>query len=358
MTQCIGIAKSTQQQCKKKADTTGFCDLHKPKIASTPQKEEEKITINNTSIISLCKDNYDKILGMFSLVALGDVLGIPFEFKRMTPKIDYSPYINTIPFEIHFQFANLKIKPGQVSDDTEMTFALFSTLVANNYVYNKENIIMAYMDFANQASMLGKNTRRLFKGIKTINGYHNRFKKLEQAEKENMQSNGSLMRCSPLIFADDEHIYTDVYLSNPNNINFYANLLFVHLLRKCIQGTTKTELKEYCLKFQGPDILKEIIQKSTEEKDTVDITGNKKGWVLSSLYISLRTFWNYETFQEAAEFIIKDHPGSDTDTNCSIAGALFGAYYGYNKISEETVTSKNLLSISVEIDKFKNLLKV
>lgn len=31
-------------------------------------------------------------------------------------------------------------------------------------------------------------------------------------------------------------------------------------------------------------------------------------------------------------WIIKEHPGSDTDTNAAITGALFGAYLGYDHL--------------------------
>jgi ADP-ribosylglycohydrolase len=45
---------------------------------------------------------------------------------------------------------------------------------------------------------------------------------------------------------------------------------------------------------------------------------------------------DFNSFTEAMEWIIKDHPGSDTDTNSSIAGSLLGALYGYNNLDKQT----------------------
>ena len=44
----------------------------------------------------------------------------------------------------------------------------------------------------------------------------------------------------------------------------------------------------------------------------------------------------FSSFSDAMKWIIADHPGSDADTNASIAGALLGALYGYNLLDEQT----------------------
>lgn len=44
----------------------------------------------------------------------------------------------------------------------------------------------------------------------------------------------------------------------------------------------------------------------------------------------------FESFSDAMHWIINDHPGSDTDTNASIAGGLLGALYGFHALDKQT----------------------
>jgi ADP-ribosyl-[dinitrogen reductase] hydrolase len=316
---------------------------------------------SNVSSNELPKFPKDKILGMLTGVALGDALGIPYEFSKITPVIAYSRYVNNIPFVIHFQFADTNIPANSVSDDTEMTLALLQSLSENKWNYEKDNVLINYMNFANTTKMLGRNTRKLLKGIKTLKGYNSRIAKLTDAEKNGMQSNGCLMRCSPLALVNNKDILTDVYITNPNDTTYHCVSIFVQMLKMCLAGHTKVKIKTYCLEYIKSetvplDIIK-CLNDSIEEKTSRDISGKTKGWICNTLYIALKAFWNYDNFQDAADFVIKYHPKSDTDTNCSVAGALFGAYLGYDVLNKEEYTSANIICLQPVIDKIKDLCK-
>jgi ADP-ribosyl-[dinitrogen reductase] hydrolase len=303
----------------------------------------------------------DKIIGMFYGVALGDALGLPYEFKRISPKIEYSRYINKVPFAIQFRFAAISVKSCSVSDDTEMTLALLKSIYKHEK-YDKIDVILSYENFANNTNMLGKNTRKLFKGVKTLKGYQNRFLKLEEEEKENMQSNGSLMRASALVFTKKEDILTDTYLTNPNSVNYYCNLIYVSILKLLLLGKKKEEVKEYVIEEsvneKYPNVVRKVMTDSLGEKDERNISSkNIKGWVCSSLYIALYSFWNFEKFEEAMEFVILKHPGSDTDTNAAITGALFGAHLGIEEMKKEEYTNKNIESLKETTARIDLILK-
>lgn len=67
------------------------------------------------------------------------------------------------------------------------------------------------------------------------------MKNVEEHEKVNMQSNGSLMRCSSLALIPDykDSMYamkTDVYLTNPNRINMEIEFFYVSFLRAILRG--------------------------------------------------------------------------------------------------------------------------
>lgn len=304
------------------------------------------------------KFDSDKIKGLFTGIILGDALGIPYEFSRISPKIEYSRLINQTPFTIQWQFAKTEISGCSVSDDTEMTLALLKSLVKNKK-YDKSDVILSYEDFANNTKMLGRNTRKLFKGIKTVKGYYNRFNKLTTTELNNMQSNGCLMRASPLIFCSEEDIRTDVYLSNPNEIAYYCVLIFVSILKMILCNKSKTEIKEYCKQFitdaKCPETVQTVITDSFNTSDTRNISGDIKGWICSSLYIALYTFWNFDTFDDAVHFVIYNRPKTDTDTNASILCSLMGCYLGFDKINSEKYCSQNIKYMNKTITEFEEL---
>jgi ADP-ribosylglycohydrolase len=303
----------------------------------------------------------DKILGILTGVALGDALGIPTEFTRTEPKMSYSEYVNTISFSIKFQYASINVPAASVSDDTEMTLSLLECLVKNSMTYYENKVIKSYINFANTSKMLGRNTRKLFKGIKTTEGYHRRYAKLTEEEKQHMQSNGSLMRAAPLSLISNRFIKIDCDLTNPNPINYYCNKIFVKLLKGLLKGADKDDCREFCQNYleveTTPDEVKKVLRDALGRKDRRDITGKQKGWCCNTLYIALYAFFHYETFEDAMKFIIKDHPYSDSDTNASVAGALFGCLLGYEALKKEDITSKNIIAIKPIIKRIKSLIK-
>ena len=132
----------------------------------------------------------DKIKGILIGLALGDALGAPHEFKYQK-----DVYTGKLIYEVRLfnRFHGETIfNVGSVTDDTEMTFALLRQIIKDGD-YVKDNVILAYEEWANHGKMLGKNTRALFKGVKTVKGYQNRYEKIFSVPMgEWTQSNGSL----------------------------------------------------------------------------------------------------------------------------------------------------------------------
>lgn len=298
-------------------------------------------------------DFSDRVKGMLYGLALGDAMGISTEFSRTTPKMTYDGYIPTIPFEVRFnQFFSHKISPGSVSDDTEMSLALLRALLSNDMKFHRDTVLKNYMEWANSGAMLGKNTRKLFKGVKTIKGYEKRFNDINEEEKSSMQSNGSLMRCSPLALIVNyndcmKDIEEDVYLTNPNKVNSNIGSIYVSFLRILLTGEGLEPINAFIDQYTFEDKLdtiKEIKELFLDlSSDKRDVTDKKvKGWVCSAFYIAIKALQRFDVFQDAMDFVIGEHPGSDTDTNGAIAGALLGAKLGYKVISQENRTKVNI----------------
>lgn len=308
----------------------------------------------------------DKIKGMIYGVSLGDALGLPYEFYTITPKIPYTGKIYNQKLTIQFQFVSLEIPPASFTDDTEMSIVLLKHLIQNNLKIQKDKLILEYMNWANIAKMLGKNTRALLKGIKTLKGYNNRISKLTPEQKASAQSNGSLMRASPLVLTSTEDAILDTNITNDNQINRDATLIYQQILKLLLDNKLKKEVMDYVKNLENDQKISETVRtviKSSFTDEVKNIGKPLKGWVLSSLYISLKTFWKYDNFESAMEYIITKFPGSDTDTNGAICGALFGCYLGYGRL--ETTQKENIgvidkcfLKNGVDQETWKNLEKL
>jgi ADP-ribosyl-[dinitrogen reductase] hydrolase len=306
----------------------------------------------------------DKLKGVMYAVMLGDAGGVMHEFKNQT-KQPFQPLLeNYKESTVTFKFTQKKLFPGQASDDTEMTVALFRALKDNDWKYDKEKVLRNYLDWANKSSYLGKNTRALMKGVKTIRGYTNRFNKLSEEEKVDMQSNGSLMRASPLAFlANYESVAEDCSLTNPNKVNITCGMLYITILKTCIVGCEKKIIRGllegeldnlYSDDLDDDDthtyegvrsMLRAILnedESNEDEKKFSAYTVSKKGWVCTSFYVAVKAFLKFNKFEDAIKWIVDGHPGSDTDTNAAICGGLFGAHLGYKKLMESEVNKRNV----------------
>lgn len=294
--------------------------------------------------------------GMIFGVMIGDALGIPHEFARVNPKLEYTGIINTEhELTIQWQWAKTIIPPASVSDDSLMTLALLEDLLENKFEYNPETVALAYMKFANTPRVgLGRNTRKLFHGVKTWKGYQARFKK-HLKEIQECESNGCLMRTSPLILVDrhvddNENIRpsiheSDCLLSNPNDVCIDAVLIYHAILDHIYSGYSKENIKDMLIKAIKDEKIsssvRTAISQALESNPTRDISGKTKGWVCHCLFAAVHAFLKYDTMEEAMKWIITQ-PNTDSDTNASVCGSLFGAYLGINGIEQEKMSSKNL----------------
>ncbi len=309
--------------------------------------------------------NRDRLVGAFYGHSLGDVLGMPYEFARK--KLPYSDLIQTVTYNSQFHGARTTAL-GQCSDDTEMTgalvYALWTSLhaMAINGGHNVpqpcfdietsrtsfrqffiDSSIMEYMKFANSSSFIGKNTRYLFYGIKTLPTYLKR----RQLLTDDVQPNGSLMRALPLVFLRNENfVAMDAHVTNPGPVNGAMTLMYVHLVRNIIFGmdgrSAANRAVGYVLaRFPGDQNVINMINSVNPDVPLPDVTGKDKGWARHALHIAIvaacRTFSN---FSEGIRWIIS--LGGDTDTNGAIAGAVLGAIFGLAEMKNDPATAANI----------------
>lgn len=292
----------------------------------------------------------DRVSGMIYGLAVGDALGAPREFFRSTPKLPYAGLINTKhTITIQFQFANLYLPPATVTDDTMMSLALLESLLDNDLKYDEKSVCVAYWKFANaQKTGLGRNTRALFKfkcqERNAYAGYLRRYEKgLAEGRLQECQSNGSLMRSAPLLLARDGLYDQDYALSNPNPVNESCYQVYSALMKGIYEGKNKAQLRELVTSESEKldSDVKDAVSDALNNEEKRDISGSTKGWVCNCLYAAFKGFFGFGTMEDAMSHIVQI-PNSDSDTNASVCGGIWGAYLGKSGMANEKNTSENV----------------
>lgn len=308
--------------------------------------------MNLEKICELKNLNVDAIKGMFYGLSIGDCLGMPFEFNRKNNQdvSNYSETIITTTYRNQWQ-GTRTTSLGQGSDDSEMTYGLYDCLKNNNFVYDKTKVLLRYMEFANNSSFLGKNTVALFKKLKTVKGYEKRAKKV--FGEGISQSNGSLMRISPLVFCtslDPEKISQivelDTGLTNPCDINYSFGFIYLYMLRNIVDKNFKIEnlskIFDFALEYAKKKYNNEKLIDSLKS-DLPIINGKDKGWVRHACHCAIYSIFNNKgNFSDQIKDIIVR--GGDTDTTASVTGGLLGALL-YMEMLKEEITIRNITII-------------
>ena len=288
-------------------------------------------------------DISDRIKGMIVSFLLGDALGTPHELRSNQHNV-YTGKLELQARSFNRFTKETTLHPvGCVSDDSEMTLVLLKSLIRNKG-YNRSDVLLSYLNWANSdCKHMGKNTRELLKGIKTERGYNNRIKKvLEKSESERSQSNGSLMRCSPLALLSNYYSYStiDCDITNPNTVNRDTNLVYLTILR-CIlcDDDTETIIERINTLRSNHKICDEVWDVIINANHVRDVSGKDKGWCLHALHFSIQMLSWSGTYSEAMEYIVNQK--GDTDTNMAIASVIIGARMGFNKMMEEDITREN-----------------
>jgi ADP-ribosyl-[dinitrogen reductase] hydrolase len=278
----------------------------------------------------------DRAQGCLVGVVLGDALGAPHEFFRgaqYTGRLEHPSRFFT-----RWQ-GNYILPPGQVTDDSEMTLTLARTLLRAGG-YNADSAAMAYIEWANSGiRSMGTNTRGLFKGIKTLKGYRARMAKvLALPLDQRSQSNGAMMRCSPLsLLEGDDCIVADCSLTNPHPVPVDANVVYVNALMEAQRGVPRERILADALsRAQTPEV-REILRTvgNGEQREVKE----KKGWCLHALWCAFTALSRSGNYQESIDWVIG--LGGDTDTNAAITGALLGSYLGLDAVLAEERTADN-----------------
>lgn len=258
--------------------------------------------------------------GAYLGLAIGDALGATTEF--MTPA------------EIQYKHGRLdkiigggwlNLKPGQVTDDTEMALALGESIVQNQTVI-AEKVAQSFSDWMRSKPVdIGHTVRR------GIIQYRNHGI-CQVPENEHDAGNGACMRCLPIAL---------FYWNKPVQQMIQANRVQSHvthhspvadagtdailkMLRCALNGGKKEDMQGF-----ADDLVK---QHKIYRYDQRRIE-NPSGWIVDTLKVVFQVFFQFQNFQDILIDVV--NRGGDADTTGAIAGMLAGALYGRDAIPQQ-----------------------
>ncbi|SEL84233.1 ADP-ribosylglycohydrolase [Aquimarina amphilecti] len=290
------------------------------------------------------KEILEQIKGGIFGVAVGDALGVPYEFLDRD-QMDKKPARDIIGYGTHNQ------PEGTWSDDSSLTFCLMDSLCNG---YNLDDIASKF------AAWFYENlwTPRGFVfdiGITTKNVIY-QYKRgmtpdLCGGLDEYSNGNGSLMRILPLVYflrdeADINVRYDTIKrvssITHGHLRSVFSCFIYVEYALLLLEGRGKFEayhtIKKPVIDFAKQNdfnpneiqLFGRILEDDISKQDRFNIKGT--GYVLRSLEAPFWCLLNSNSYEECVLKAV--NLGEDTDTTAAITGGLAGLYFGYDTIPE------------------------
>ena len=297
-------------------------------------------------------DQYSAATGCLLGALVGDAAGATLEFLRHDPTSEEVAWAMSMP-----GWGRLKVAPGQITDDGELTLCLAQAL-AERETFDIEKIAFNYAQWVKShpfdiglttSSSLGS-----FRGVDVSQeGYATIMKKSAYKLCMRSKANGSLMRITPLgiwghnveIAEIANYARQDTMLSHPNPSCGFAVACYSIAIATLIQQPGKRELAfnnaEIWLDSQQ-DLAKQQGEYTSWKEVTSwlqDATKNiyvpckpHIGFVKIALTHAFRHLLLGSDYESAMIETLSG--GGDTDTNACIVGGLIGAAVGVDNIPE------------------------
>ncbi len=261
------------------------------------------------------KDVYQRSLAAYLGFAIGDALGATTEFMR--------PHEIQTRYQIHKDLCGggwLHLKPGKVTDDTEMSLALGDALVETGGI-NEVVIAEHFVKWMrSKPTDIGHTIRQGLSRFKL-------FRTTQAPYSEYAASNGSLMRNLPVIIASirdekqlDEWSTRQSIITHNNTLALAGTLMISQLARlTLLEGqSAPLKLKNQEWIDQYPRFDHRLYKRSYD------------GHIVDTVRTVLYYFFNTYDFESCLIGVV--NAGGDADTNGAIAGMLAASFYGVESI--------------------------
>lgn len=259
---------------------------------------------------------------------IGDALGVPFETKLA----NYQPLLDW-DGETFLGSEHHNLKPGQYSDDGQMSIMVAESLI-ENHGFNPAELAARYVDWlvSKRARGYGKTTLLAVQNL--ING-----KSYTESGIPGSYGNGTAMRAAPfgVYFRNDlrtliEVCKVDSAITHVSEEAEAGSLAIALTTAYAINGDTDNLLSKLG-EFLPESKVRTAIYSLDSLIDNPDITPAQalrfigtKADVRQTVPAALYCFLKFRAFGNAVEAAIR--AGGDTDTTAAIVGGMIGARDG------------------------------
>jgi ADP-ribosyl-[dinitrogen reductase] hydrolase len=260
-------------------------------------------------------DVRDRARAAFLGLAVGDALGATVEF--MTPREIAARY------GVHREMAGggwLHLRPGRVTDDTEMSLCIALALDAEGG-FSLEAIARRFAAWLAAGPVdVGSTCRR---GIRAfmLDG------SLQVPPNDHNAGNGATMRMVPIALftlADrallERRAIEQARLTHHHPLSDAACVLVGRLLHLACLGLSHTRMRRAA----------EEVARSEPRLGFEPYHGLASGYLPDTMQTVLHHFFSTSSFEECVVAVVNQ--GGDADTTGALAGAIAGAYYGPEEI--------------------------
>lgn len=258
---------------------------------------------------------HDRALGAYLGLAVGDALGATVEFM--------------IPAEIKQQYGVhqeilgggwLKLKPGAVTDDTEMSLAMGKALLSADG-WDLKAVADEFVAWLQSRPVdIGNTCRR---GIRRymLDG------SLSGPPSEGDGGNGAAMRNLPVVLANlhdpdamRRHSIEQAHITHHHPLSDSATLALADMTHTLMRGGSKAACRE----------IADALVAEHPAFRFQPYTGRASAYIVDTMQTVLHCFFATDSFE--ALLIETVNHGEDADTTGAIAGMLGGACYGVDAI--------------------------
>lgn len=256
--------------------------------------------------------------GAFLGVAVGDALGATTEF--MTPAEIRAK------FGVHRRIVGggwLRLKPGRVTDDTEMSLCL-ARAILNSGGWELKSVADAFLAWMRGKPVdIGSTVRR---GIRDylLKG------QLETPPNDWDAGNGAVMRMVPVALytlGDDERlqklVVAQAHLTHNHPLSDAACVTVGRMVQAALLGADRFSLHA---------LARELVARHPTFRFN-DYQGRASGYVVETLQTVFHFLFTTGSFEECLVGVVNQ--GGDADTTGAIAGMIAGALYGERAIPQE-----------------------
>ncbi len=267
--------------------------------------------------------------------AIGDALGVPFETKLVNNKElmdwDGTTYLGS---EHH------KLKPGQYSDDTQMSIVVAESLIINSG-FNPDDLAQRYLAWIKSGLARGYGKTTLMAMQNLDSGKH-----WSESGIAGSYGNGTAMRAAPFGVYFRNDIKSLVSIAKMDSAITHvsedaeAGAITIALAAAyAVNHDTDNLLEKICIHLPDCKVKNTIYSlgslidsehiKPDQALKILGTRANVRETVPAAIYCYLK----FDNYTDAVRTAIR--AGGDTDTTAAIVGALFGAELGLKGIDKD-----------------------